>query len=158
MIAEFFIREARESDANAISEVLLASIRDLCARDHDGAEAALQQWLANKTPQNIRRWLRNRDNIILVAECDGEIVSVGGLQTSGTVTLNYVAPAFRFQGVSKAMMGALERRAQQLDLPMLTLESTQTAHEFYLGLGYTDAGEAGARHGLSNFPMRKSIG
>ena len=85
MIAEFFIREATESDASAISEVLLASIRELCARDHGGAEASIQQWLANKTPQNILRWLRNRDNIILVAERDGAIAAVGGLQTSGTV-------------------------------------------------------------------------
>ena len=151
------IRDAKQSDADTIADVLVASIRELCVRDHGGAERPLLHWLANKTPENVRRWLNNRDNIILVAERDGQITAVGGLQTSGTVILNYVAPTFRFQGVSKAMMAELERRARQLGLPVLTLESTHTAHDFYLALGYADTSEAGAKHGLSNLPMRKGM-
>ena len=151
-------RPAEDSDASEMAEVLRDSIRELCVEDHGGDERPLQEWLANKTGDSIRLWLKNPANILLVAELDGEIAAVGGMQRHGHVILNYVAPAFRFQGISKGVMAELERRALQLGIGALTLESTVTAHRFYLALGYRDTGEPGAKFGLLNYPMSKVIG
>lgn len=151
------IRDALESDAAGIAALLVDSIRELCAADHGGASDALDQWLSNKTSENIRQWLAHPQNLLLVAEFSGEIAAVGGLRTSGTVTLNYVAPAFRFQGVSKAMVAELERRASHLGLKTLTLASTVTAHEFYRSLEYRDVAQPETKHGLLNYPMTKAI-
>ena len=151
-------RPAEDSDASEMAEVLRDSIRELCVEDHGGDERPLQEWLANKTGDTIRLWLKNPANILLVAELDGEIAAVGGMQRHGHVILNYVAPAFRFQGISKGVMAELERRALQLGIGALTLESTVTAHRFYLALGYRDTGEPGAKFGLLNYPMSKVIG
>ena len=107
--------------------------------------------------QVVRLWLQNPANILLVAELDGEIAAVGGMQKDGHVILNYVAPGFRFQGISKGMMAELERCAAQLGIGALNLESTETARRFYLALGYRDAGEPGAKFGLRNYPMSKII-
>jgi len=150
-------RPAEDSDASEMAEVLRDSIRELCVEDHGGDERPLQEWLANKTGDTIRLWLKNPANILLVAELDGEIAAVGGMQRHGHVILNYVAPAFRFQGISKGVMAELERRALQLGIGALTLESTVTAHRFYVGLGYRDMGEPGAKFGLRNYPMSKLI-
>ena len=151
-------RPAEDSDASEMAEVLRDSIRELCVEDHGGDERPLQEWLANKTGDTIRLWLKNPANILLVAELDGEIAAVGGMQRHGHVILNYVAPAFRFQGISKGVMAELERRALQLGIGALTVESTVTAHRFYLALGYRDTGEPGAKFGLLNYPMSKVIG
>ena len=150
-------REARDSDAPKMARVLRDSIRQLCVEDHGGGERPLQEWLANKTDESVRLWLKNPANVLLVAEADSEIAAVGGLQKDGHVILNYVAPGFRFQGISKGMMAELERRALQLGIDALTLESTVTARRFYLALGYRDEGEPGERFGLRNFPMSKII-
>jgi GNAT superfamily N-acetyltransferase len=56
--------------------------------------------------------------------------------------LNYVAPAARFRGVSKALVAALEATARNLGLAECRLESTQTALQFYRRLGYVDAKES----------------
>ena len=150
-------RPAEDKDAPKMAEVLCGSIRELCVQDHGGDERRLQEWLANKTDDSVRLWLKNTANVLLVAELDGEIAAVGGMQRHGHVILNYVAPAFRFRGISKGMMVELERRALQLGIGALTLESTVTAHRFYVGLGYRDMGEPGAKFGLRNYPMSKLI-
>ena len=62
------------------------------------------------------------------------------MNNSGEITLNYVSPDARFRGVGKAMMAALEREARELGLAECFLTSTDTAHAFYLTLGYRDDG------------------
>ena len=55
---------------------------------------------------------------------------------AGMITLNYVSPDARFQGVSKALLAALERTAAELGLKQCRLESTKTARRFYEAAGY----------------------
>jgi GNAT superfamily N-acetyltransferase len=158
MTRMMLVREAKIADAPAMAEVLRDSIRDLCVADHGGAAAPLAAWLSNKTPDNVRVWIDDRDNRLLVAEADGAIAGVGGLRHGRQVILNYVAPRFRFRGVSKQMMSELERLAAGAGAGVLSLDSTATAHAFYLAIGYIDAGAAGQKFGLPNFPMTKTLG
>jgi GNAT superfamily N-acetyltransferase len=151
------IRRAVVADADAACRVLRASITELCAADHHNAPEALAAWLANKTPENVASWIADPDNIILVAEDDGTLCAVGGLSCSGEIALNYVAPAARFAGVSKAMIVALEDEARALGLTEVTLDSTLTAVRFYKAAGFVENGAAGVKHGLPNFPMSKRL-
>jgi GNAT superfamily N-acetyltransferase len=155
---DVIFRDARAGDSPAIAKVLQDSIRELCVADHRNAERPLQAWLSNKTPESVLQWVRDPGNIILVAEDGGRIAAVGGLRKDGNVILNYVAPSFRFQGLSKGMMAELERRAAQLGVHTVYLDSTVTARGFYLSLGYQDATDSGARRGLTSYPMRKAFG
>lgn len=76
----------------------------------------------------------------------------------GEITLNYVSPEARFQGVSKTLVAALERRARERGSIRCTLSSTKTARRFYLDAGYTDNGTPQCAFGmLSCFPMAKRI-
>lgn len=151
------IRRAVVADAADACQVLRDSITLLCVADHGNAPEPLAAWLANKTPENLATWIADPDNVILVADADGVVAAVGGLRVPHYVMLNYVAPAARFLGVSKAMMAALEEEARALGALSVTLESSLTAAPFYRALGYRDAGEAGVKHGLPNFPMEKAL-
>ncbi len=138
------IREARLEDAEAVCDLLRRSITELCRADHNDDRDILANWLHNKTPENIRGWIMDKDNYGCVAE-DASLMAVGAITGTGVITLNYVAPEARFKGASRAILGALETRAKDLGLERCTLESTITAHQFYVSAGYREREARGAK-------------
>jgi predicted GNAT family acetyltransferase len=152
------VRQAREEDAEAACVVVRRSITELCRTDHRGDDATLAAWLANKTPENVRKWIGDANNHVLVADEDGAILGVAAIQSSGRITLNYVSPNARFRGVSKALLRGLEAQAMELGVEACTLDSTSTARQFYLAIGYSEAGPAEAGFGVSlSYPMAKRL-
>ena len=152
------IRAAVLEDAIDVSKVVRMSIEKLCVADHQGDKAILDRWLANKTPETVAQWLKNPDNINLVAVDDSDaILAAGCVRRDGIVLLNYVSPEARFRGVSNALLAALEDAARSEGNAWCALESTKTAHRFYQERGYSDVGEPGFKYGLTTFPMRKSL-
>ena len=151
------IRPAGPADAPAMSAVLTASIRDLCTADHRNDPEILAGWLRNKTPEMVLEMLERPGAQFLVAEHDGEIAAVGCLNGPDEIGLNYVAPAHRFRGASKALLAALEERIRQSGAAVATLTSTGTAHRFYLANGWEDAGPAEADRGMLCYPMEKRL-
>jgi len=134
------IREARIEDAVEACHVVRRSIAELCLADYQDDPAVLQEWLANKTPANLRSWISGPDNHVFVAT-DGEaILGVASVTTGGEITLNYVSPDARFQGVSKALLKHLEAKAEELGNERCVLTSTLTARLFYLSAGYEEQG------------------
>lgn len=115
------------------------SIAELCIADHRRDPQILTKWLANKNPQAFISWIDSGSHLH-VAEQNGRLVAVGAMKNSGEITLNYVSPDARFRGVSKAMLAALENEARRFGLGECFLTSTDTAHAFYLALGYRDDG------------------
>jgi len=153
------IRDALNEDAPAVCEVLRRSISELCVADHRNDPTILKQWLNNKTPEMVASWITQPGNSLLVAVEDGKILGVGAVTDVGEITLNYVSPDARFRGVSRALLGALEARAEERGNAQCTLTSTETAHRFYHTAGYIEyglpAGKLGTRPG---YPMSKRIG
>jgi GNAT superfamily N-acetyltransferase len=152
------IRDATPEDASAACGVMKRSIAELCAADHRNDETILTRWLGNKTPEIFETWIRQADNSLLVAVEDEAIIAVGSVTDAGEITLNYVSPDARFRGVSKAMLGALERRAAARGNSRCTLTSTETARRFYLANGYVEDGAPVGTFGTSSgYPMVKSL-
>lgn len=150
------IRRAELSDAEAACDVLRRSIAELCGDDHRGVAATLAAWLANKTPDIVRRWIGHQH--VFVAEEYGAILGVAALAPTGEVTLNYVSPDARFRGASKALMARLEDQARVLGHTTLRLTSTATARRFYAACGYADAGPPVVGYGtLQGYPMAKPL-
>ena len=133
------IRPAKAEDACAACSVIRRSITELCHADHSGDEVFLGKWLSNKTVENVTRWIRQSH--VVVAEEAGTSLGVAAMTDTGKITLNYVSPHARFQGVSKALMQWLEARARTLSLTECVLEATQTALPFYESLGYVKSGQ-----------------
>lgn len=151
------VRLASEADAHQICEVVRASIEQLCLPDHKGDPKVLSRWLANKTPENVMRWLLSPGNINLVSVDRSVILGAGCVTTGGAVVLNYVSPSARFCGVSSRILAALEAIAKKLHNERCALDSTVTAHDFYRARGYCDFGNAGKKFGLTTFPMIKAL-
>lgn len=154
----FQIRNARAEDAEKACGVLRRSIAELCGSDHHDDPTILRQWLANKTPGNVERWIADDGNRVLVAVKGDDLVAVGAVKTDGEITLNYVSPDARFQGVSRAMVAALEQAARDVGNASCHLVSTSTARRFYLSAGYQEAGAPEGRFGTrSSYPMLKRL-
>jgi GNAT superfamily N-acetyltransferase len=148
------IRDAVVDDAVAAADVRVRSITELCAPDHQDDPAILARWLANKSPEIFKSWIVQPDNSVLVAIENNTIIAVGSVTDRGEITLNYVLPAVRFRGVSRALLTALERRAREKGNTRCTLRSTETARRFYRSAGYMEEGPAVARLGT---PMSKHL-
>lgn len=151
------VRTAEEQDAEAACHVLRQSIQELCVADHGNDARLLEGWLANKTPENVRTWIETPDVTFMVAERDQVIIGVGAVTADGHIVLNYVSPKARFQGVSKAVLVAMEEHLRQQGCDFSRLHSSLTAHRFYQSAGYRDDGEAQRRGDRSSQPMIKKL-
>jgi GNAT superfamily N-acetyltransferase len=150
------IREASIEDAEKACHVVRRSITELCYADHRGDAPTLALWLANKTAENMRRWITQ--NHVFVATEGGTLVGVGAIKSSGEIILNYVSPDARFRGISKALLTRLEVRASELAVEVITLQSSATARQFYLSAGYRENGPAKKGFGKTlAHPMAKQL-
>lgn len=150
------IEDARIEDADRISGVLIASITELCDADHKGDAQLIASWTGNKTPDHIRRWIGGSSGL-RVARVGGEVAGVGGLRTGGQILLNYVAPEFRKQGVSRALLSEMEGQIVAQGIKVGRLTSTLTAMDFYRRHGWFDADRGRPAFGLPGIPMRKTF-
>jgi GNAT superfamily N-acetyltransferase len=152
------IRDAVPEDAPATCAVMRRSISELCRADHHNDPVILGRWLANKTPEIVACWIRKPGNSVLVAVESGTMLAVGSVTDAGEITLNYVSPDARFRGVRRALLMALETRAQERGNRRCTLLSTETAHRFYRSGGYVDDGPPQGKFGTtSSYPMWKEL-
>lgn len=152
------IRRAVSSDAPGACDAVRRSITDLCVEDHQGDGATIAAWLANKTETNFTRWITSDQHIAFVAEQAGRVAGFGLLDRAGLIALLYVSPDVRFQGVSKALLTAMEDAARSAGVRTLTLDSTATAKRFYQRSGYAPAGDPKKGFGRSTcYPMSKQV-
>lgn len=157
------IRPARLEDAARISEVLIASISELCRADHHDDPATLANWLANKSPEAVAAQIASPGGRLYVAGHD-RIEAVGALEwagqapDAGKVTLLYVHPEARRQGYSSALLGAMEAELVAMGRPNGLLTATTTAFAFYRHHGWHAAGPARQGRWILGHPMTKRLG
>lgn len=148
------IRSAMAKDAAAAARLLSASITKLCAADHGSDPAEIAAWTANKTPDQVKAWIKRADGLFLVAEVGGTLAGVGHASPNGVILLNYVAPDFRFRGVSRTILRQLEAEIAATGQANGTLISTQTALELYRAEGWRSAAPV---HDVTGYPMTKTL-
>ncbi len=152
------IRRAVASDAAGACDAVRRSIRELCVKDHQGDGATIDAWLANKTDANFTRWITSDQHIAFVAEDAGRVVGFGLLDRAGSIALLYVSPDARIEGVSKALLTAMEDAARSVGVRTVTLDSSTTARRFYERAGYVAAGDPKKEFGTTTcFPMSKQV-
>lgn len=128
-----------------------ASIRQLCSADHRDDPAVIAAWVG--APDKFVHLLGQPGTVLIVAELEGRMAGLAGL-SGDTVTLNYVHPQFRFRGVSKALIGALEARLATAGVAVGRLNSTVTALPFYRSIGWAEVGDVSPDQGI---PMQKRL-
>lgn len=130
------ILPAKAQYAEPMLKLRRASIVELCYPDHGNEAEQLSEWADNKTLDNMRALIESPDSHMIIAKLESEIAGMGSVSQQGRILMNYVDPEFRFRGVSKAIMAALEDYIRSLGLRQATLESSKTAYEFYQACGW----------------------
>ncbi len=152
------ILEAKSEHAVDACEVLIRSIKEICAPDYNNDEKILSEWLENKTPKNIREWIESPSNYSVVASTDeGNIVGFA-LITNNEVMLNYILPEYLYKGIGKLMLISLETYALEQGHTTISAKSSITAKEFYVRNGFISSGEPEyVGDILGDFPMIKTL-
>lgn len=139
-----------------MSAVLIASITVLCRADHGDDPAQIAHWTRNKSPDGVRAMMANPALTLFVAEHDGVLAAVGGID-SDCIALNYTSPGYRFVGAGKALLAAMEAELRAQGYTTGRLMSSVTAHRFYRACGWTDASGPGVDCSTSGYPMTKAL-
>ena len=157
-MGDFIIRRAMTTDAEAACAVMIRSIEEICAPFYDHDDGILSEWLANKTPTNVRNWIDSeRTFSVLAGNSKGS--AVGFAMLSGSeIVLNYVVPEVLHQGIGKRMLEALEHHALACGMDRIDVVSSIPAKAFYERNGYVSNGApkyVGSI--LGDFPLAKRI-
>ena len=153
------ISEDEIDRARACADVVLERLRKAeecrAARAVAQCAAATGCWSGERTGLGkwFERWIEADENLSFVAVAGSRVCGFALLQREGFLRLLYVAPEARLQGVSKAMLAAVEDTARSLGLAELKLESSYTARDFYAARGYEPDGDSTPRH----HPMKKRL-
>ena len=151
------VRKAEEGDAQAACALIRRSILDLCQQDHGGDALTLEGWLCNKTPENMAFWITNPGTHVFIAERDGVMAGVGAVTAYGEILLAYVEPAQRFKGVTHALLKEMEATCRGGIVERMSLTSTETARDFFLGRGYQLEEEEGDAFAETELALVKNL-
>ena len=118
--------------------------------------AIVARWLANKTTENVEKWVTASDSVALVATRAEDMLGFA-LLTGHELALCYVVPRALFQGAGKALLQSVEKAALARGVEVLTLDSTKTALPFYTRNGFSSCGPVRSWAGLVAQPMTKTL-
>lgn len=125
------IRLAREDDAEGLSAVIRAALRETNAKDYP--PAFIDRLTVNFSAATVRDLMRKRR--VFVAVEGQQIVGTASLEQNEVRTV-FVAPRAQGQGVGRQLMAEVERAARSAGEAVLTVPSSVTAEGFYAKLGY----------------------
>ena len=134
------IRKATAQEAESACAVLVRSIKEICAPYYDNDEEILDQWLENKTPANVRRWIESdRSYCVMAINAEGQVLGFASI-SGAEIMLNYVLPEVLHRGIGKRMLQALEAHAVVSGVDHIRLVSSIPAKAFYEWNGYVSNG------------------
>lgn len=131
------IRPASEADAEAISSVILAALRESNAQDY--SPDIIARVAESFSPAGVRGLMSSRT--VFVAIDDGSLVGTASLDGAVVRTV-FVSPSAQRRGIGASLMVAIERAARAGGISTLSVPSSITAQGFYEKLGFNAVGES----------------
>jgi GNAT superfamily N-acetyltransferase len=129
---ECLIRGAMPEDAEAISRLIVAALRESNARDY--SPEIIEEVERSFSPLAVVRLLEVRQ--VFVAVVGGCVVGTAGLD-GDTVRSVFVEPGYQGGGIGRLLMERVEDVAAGGGVDRLWVPSSITAEEFYLSLGFS---------------------
>ncbi len=140
---EYRFREARLSDVSQVTEIIRASIVQICGPAYRLSDDGMERWLSNKTDRNTSLWMRDHNNHMIVCEesQSGALVGVGLSRWEqgnefGEVLLCYIRPDRLGIGVGSGLLRSLEQWIR-VKATTVHLCSTLNAANFYFRHQYS---------------------
>ena len=106
--------------------------RLVIGRDYTAAQ--VRRWAPDQIDPGWHEKIRRKNPF--VAEHDGRIVGFAELKTDGHVNDFYCHHEWQRRGVGTLLQAAVEAEARRLGIGTLFLESSVTAHRFFLRQGF----------------------
>lgn len=153
------IRPFEASDADALSALFHASVREIGIRDYSFEQ--VEAWSPSKP--DPERYLRQaQDRIFLVAvDEDGRIIGYGDLEPDGHIDHLYCCPDVVGTGVGSAIYAAIEDAARKAEIACLFVEASEAARRLFERRGFrVDTRNDFTINGVAihNYRMSKRIG
>lgn len=125
------IRRATDKDAEAVSRVIIAALRETNARDYTpDIIARVEQ---SFSPPAMLEFFRRRQ--VFVAVIGERLVGTASLDGE-TVRSMFVDPLLQGHGIGRRLMLEVEQAARADGVATLTVPSSVTAEAFYARLGF----------------------
>jgi len=119
---EIAIRPANSADADAISEVVVSTLRFTNAKDY--SPEIIERVAGNFSPANVAALIARRD--VFVAVKESRIVGTASLDGKVVRTV-FVAPEYQGKGIGAALIRAIEQLARERRIETLVVPSSVTA-------------------------------
>ncbi|WP_363213557.1 GNAT family N-acetyltransferase [Mesorhizobium sp.] len=131
MALALIIRPASEDDAEPVSRVIVAALRETNARDY--APDIIARVQQSFSPSAMLQFFRKRQ--VFVAVVGNRVVGTASLD-GAMVRSVFVDPAFQGRHVGRRLMSRIEDAARANGVTVLTVPSSVTAEPFYSRLGF----------------------
>jgi putative acetyltransferase len=152
------LRPMLPDDIPLLIEIFRASVEELAVEDY--SDPQIEAWIA-AADDDTAFGKRLSDQLTLLATLDGAPVGFASLKGADVIDMLYVHPAAVRQGAATMLVEALEMLAGARGASKLTVEASDTAHEFFVRRGYTAKSRNTVLRGdewLANTTMEKSFG
>lgn len=123
------IKEATINDVPQILSVLRDSILS-CEKDHENNKKIIENWLANKTEDNLILWINA--GIAFVYKDKNNVFGFILGSYNGEILLNYVSPDRQGAGIGRDLLNKIKDVYKNNGIEKITLDSTITAKNFYI--------------------------
>lgn len=155
------IRRFETADAQAVSDVIITTIRISNTRDYP--PALMEELILHQQPADVLQ--RASWTHFYVAEEEGKIVGCGaigpywGKEDESSLFTIFVLPECQGKGVGRKIVETLEKDEYALRAKRIEIPASITGLPFYLKMGYTykDGADTPDEEGLYRLEKRRQI-
>ena len=149
-----FIRQFRNSDAEAISAIILENLKDINSQHY--SDSTITNLIAEFQPEKLIAHAENE--LIVVADLYDELIGTATINIKegmfGTV---FVKPEYHGKGLGKKLMRSLEELLKESGKTKFELHASVTAVKFYEKIGYHNNGKVQDKYYGESFKMSKEL-
>ena len=132
--AKVSTREYRPNDASELAEIFFNTIHEINAKDY--SKDQLEVWAPTST-LNSEGWAKKFTRTKpLVAVFEDKIVGFAEFEGNGHIDCFYCHHEWIGKGVGSALMKAIFRKAEELDIHRIFVEASITARPFFEKNGF----------------------
>ena len=152
------LRPMLPADIPLLAEIFRASVEELTAEDY--SDAQIEAW-TEAADDEAAFGKRLSGQLTLIATLEGAAVGFASLKGADAIDMLYVHPAAAGMGAATMLVDALEKLAGARGASKLTVEASDTAHDFFRRRGYAPKSRNTVMRGtewLANTTMEKPLG
>ncbi len=132
MMTNLYIRKAVLADAEAISRVIIQTLKEVNTKDY--SERVINAVITNFSAEQIAAKMKQRKIFVLMEK--DHIIGTASLE-GDLVRSVFVLPSKQGKKAGSLLMHYLEEVARKKNISCLTVSSSITAEGFYQKLGYS---------------------